>query len=165
MSRIDVDARRQLLSLVDESDGRVLARWPVSTAANGLGERNGSNCTPRGLHRILVKVGAGCVPGTVFVGRRPTGEVYSAALASRAPTRDWILSRILWLHGCEPGVNRGGDCDSRRRFIYIHGTPDTEPMGRARSHGCIRMRNDDVIALFDQVEAGTPVLIHDGTGR
>jgi lipoprotein-anchoring transpeptidase ErfK/SrfK len=101
----------------------------------------------------------------VFVGRRPTGEVYSPALRQRHPTRDWILTRILWLHGCEPGVNRGGDCDTRRRFIYIHGTPDTEPMGHPCSHGCIRMRNRDVIALFDRVDAGTSVLIHDGGGR
>jgi L,D-transpeptidase YbiS len=160
--RIEVDTARQSLSLVDAQTGRPSATWPVSTARNGLGERQGSNCTPRGRHRILVKIGAGCPKGTVFVGRRPTGEIYSPALARGAPTRDWILTRILWLGGCEPGFNRGGDCDTRRRFIYIHGAPDTEPMGEPLSHGCIRMRNEDVIALFDRVDAGAPVWILDG---
>jgi lipoprotein-anchoring transpeptidase ErfK/SrfK len=160
--RIEVDAARQSLSLVDGESGRSLAAWPVSTARNGLGERHGSNCTPRGRHRILVKIGAGCPTGTVFVGRRPTGEIYNPALARQAPGRDWILTRILWLGGCEPGFNRGRDCDTGRRYIYIHGTPDTEPMGRPLSHGCIRMRNADVIALFDRVDTGTPVWIRDG---
>jgi lipoprotein-anchoring transpeptidase ErfK/SrfK len=95
----------------------------------------------------------------VFVGRRPTGEIWTPQLAAQVPDRDWILTRILWLSGCEPGVNRLGSVDSMQRYIYIHGTPDSEPMGVARSHGCIRMRNADVIALFDQVPAGTPVLI------
>lgn len=160
--RIDIDAGRQALSLVDTARGERLATWPVSTARNGLGERQGSNCTPRGQHSVLLKIGGGCAPGTVFVGRRPTGEIYSAALAREAPERDWILTRILWLRGCVPGFNRGGDCDTGRRYIYIHGTPDTEPMGRPLSHGCIRMRNDDVIALFERVHVGTPVWIHDG---
>jgi len=131
----------------------------VSTAMNGVGEQRGSGCTPRGLHRVRAKVGAGCASGTVFIGRRPTGEVCSSALAEAQPARDWILTRILWLDGCEPGRNRGGAVDTLRRHIYIHGCPDGEPMGVALSHGCIRMRNADVCALFDAVDVGTRVHI------
>ena len=141
---------------------RLLARYPVSTAHNGPGERNGSGCTPRGRHRIRIKIGAGCPENAVFIGRRPTGEVYSTQLAAQYPERDWILTRVLWLAGCEPGRNRGGDCDSLRRFIYIHGCPDSEPMGLPRSHGCIRMRNADLLDLFDRVRAGDPVEILEG---
>ena len=141
--------------------GVVQREYPVSTALRGLGERRGSEQTPRGWHRIRARIGAGCPPGTVFVGRRPTGECYSTELARQHPQRDWILTRILWLCGNEPGNNRFGCVDSMRRFIYIHGCPDSEPMGEARSHGCVRMRNDDVMELFEQVEAGFPVLIED----
>ena len=141
--------------------GRRVGDYAVSTAANGAGERLGSGCTPRGLHVVRAKVGAGCAPGTVFVGRRPTGEIHSSALAQAEPQRDWILTRILWLGGCEPGFNRYGAVDTLRRFIYIHGCPDDVPMGVPASHGCIRMRNADVIALFDQVRVGTPVRIED----
>ncbi|MFE8071495.1 L,D-transpeptidase [Marinobacteraceae bacterium S3BR75-40.1] len=136
-------------------------RYPVSTALNGPGEQNGSGCTPRGVHRIRAMIGKGQPIYTVFRGRRPTGEIYSAALAAEYPERDWILTRILWLCGNEPGFNRGGDVDSMRRFIYIHGTPDTEPMGVARSHGCVRMRNTDVLDLFDRVQPGTEVDIRE----
>ena len=131
-----------------------VAVFPVSTAVNGPGELNGSGCTPRGLHRIRLRIGAGCPSGAVFVGRRFTGEVYSPELAARHPERDWILTRILWLTGLESGRNRGGNCDTLRRFIYIHGTPDSEPVGLAASHGCIRMRNADLLSLFDAVATG-----------
>ena len=141
--------------------GELLREYPVSTARNGAGEQEGSECTPRGRHRIRACIGAGCAPGTVFLGRRPTGEVYSEALAAREPGRDWILSRILWLCGEEPGRNRLGEVDSMRRFIYIHGCPDSEPVGEPRSHGCIRMTNRDVIDLFDRVAPGTAVLIRE----
>ncbi len=153
--RIDTAAQCLLLCRGE----RVLHAWPVSTARNGLGERNGSGCTPRGRHRVRLKIGTGCAPNTVFVGRRPTGELYTAALAAANPGRDWILTRILWLTGRESGRNRGGECDTLRRYIYIHGCPDTEPMGVPRSHGCVRMRNADVIELFDRVVNGTPVVI------
>lgn len=133
--------------------------FSVSTAANGPGEANGSNCTPRGRHYVRALIGKRQPYGTVFRGRRPTGEIYSPELAAAFPKRDWILSRIIWLCGLETGVNRRGGVDSMRRFIYIHGTPDTEPMGVAASHGCIRMRNDDVIALFDNLAAYTRVTI------
>ena len=133
--------------------------YPVSTALNGPGERLNSECTPRGRHQVRIVIGRGCPPNAVFTGRRFTGEIYSQELADSEPDRDWILSRILWLTGCEPGFNRGGECDSLRRYIYIHGTPDPEPVGIPRSHGCIRMRNPDVIDLANRVTAGTPVLI------
>lgn len=138
-------------------DGTLIRRYPISTAANGAGERNGSGCTPRGRHVIRAKIGTGAPAFSVFRGRRPTGEIWSPELGAAQPGRDWILSRILWLSGLEPGRNRLGEFDSMRRYIYIHGTPDTEPMGVARSHGCIRMRNDDVVELFELVEAGTEV--------
>lgn len=133
--------------------------WPVSTALNGPGEAEHSGRTPRGRHYIRALIGQGQPERTVFVARRPTGETWTPELSATQPQRDWILSRIIWLCGLEKGVNRGGDVDTFRRFIYIHGTPDTEPMGEPRSHGCIRMRNRDVITLFDRLEPGVPVMI------
>jgi L,D-transpeptidase YbiS len=155
---IDISIAEQRLRLLDEA-GAVLADYPVSTALNGAGEKKNSGCTPRGKHIVRAKIGAGKPLGTVFIGRRPTGELWSPELAAEHPARDFILTRILWLSGCEVGVNRLGEVDSMQRYIYIHGTPDTEPMGIARSHGCVRMRNADVIELFDRVPAGTPVII------
>jgi L,D-transpeptidase YbiS len=154
---ITISIAQQTLSL--EQDGKVQASWPVSTALKGAGNQQGSFQTPLGLHRIRAKIGAGEPLNTVFRGRRPTGEIYDTRLGEEFPGRDWILTRILWLCGEERGVNRGGNVDSQRRYIYIHGTPDSEPMGIPRSHGCIRMRNRDVAELFDRVPAGTPVLI------
>ncbi len=136
--------------------------WPISTAANGAGERKGSYQTPRGWHYVRARIGAGCLPGTVFVRRRPTGEIYSPELAARYPNRDWILTRILWLCGQEPGFNRLGEVDTFQRYIYIHGTPDTEPMGQPASHGCIRMHSAALLELFDRVPIGTGVEIREG---
>lgn len=155
-ARVLVDA--QTLELLSD-DGTVVRRYPVSTALNGVGEQNGSGCTPRGRHIIRACIGRGMPGYTVFKGRRPTGEQWTPQAQAAQPERDWILSRILWLSGTERGRNRLGNVDSMRRYIYIHGTPDTEPMGVARSHGCIRMRNDDVIELFDLVGPGTVVEI------
>lgn len=154
---IEICIGEQTLRLLDGSE--CVACYSVSTALNGPGNESGSGKTPLGLHRIRAKIGSEQPANAVFVGRRPTGEIYSPELAEQFPKRDWILSRILWLCGCERGVNRLGNVDSQRRFIYIHGTPDTEPMGEPRSHGCIRMRNADVIALFERVPAGTAVQI------
>ena len=134
-------------------------QYSVSTASKGPGERCGSEQTPRGKHIIRAKIGADCPVGTVFVGRRPTGEIYSKELAELHKNRDWILTRLLWLSGSEVGKNRLGDCDTMRRYIYIHGCPDSVPMGIAQSHGCIRMRNDDIIELFEGVPVGTVVHI------
>ncbi len=148
------DAKRVTVSIADqvlvmyEADEEV-GRFTVSTGKRGVGEKSGSGQTPRGVHRVRAKIGGSAPMNAVFVGRRLTGEIYSEALAEQCPERDWILTRILWLCGCEVGKNRLGDCDSMRRYIYIHGTPDSEPMGVAESHGCIRMRNDQVIELFD----------------
>ncbi len=156
---LDVSLSNQTLTLL--RDQQPVRQFSVSTARNGAGELNGSECTPRGQHYIRARIGAAQPSGTVFRGRRPTGEIWSPQLAARYPDRDWILSRILWLCGCEPGRNRLGSVDSMRRYIYIHGTPDTEPMGVAVSHGCIRMRNDDIIWLFDQLPAAAPVVIRE----
>jgi L,D-transpeptidase YbiS len=155
--RIEISIDGQRLRLLR---GRELLReYPVSTARNGPGEHMDSNCTPRGAHVVAEKIGGGCAFGTVFVGRRPTGEIFSPELRARFPDRDWILTRILWLRGSEPGRNQGGDVDSQRRYIYIHGAPDDVPMGQPGSAGCIRMRNSDVAELYDFVSEGTPVLI------
>lgn len=135
--------------------------WLVSTALKGVGEAQGSGCTPRGSHVIRAKIGEGQPLNAVYVGRRPTGEIFVPALAEQYPHRDWILTRILWLSGTEPGINRGGLCDTQRRYIYIHGTPDAEPMGVPLSHGCIRMHNNDLIELFNLVEPGTSVEIRE----
>ena len=158
MPSIAINIGRQDLVLSDD-DGAEIRRYAVSTAKNGAGERNGSYCTPRGRHIIRAKIGAGHPPNTVFVERRPTGEIYSRELAREFPGRDWILTRILWLSGCEQGYNRLGSVDTMRRAIYIHGSPDSAEMGKPGSHGCIRMRNRDVVELFDLVPAGTPVVI------
>jgi L,D-transpeptidase YbiS len=154
---IRVSIPDQRLELLERSG--VVARYPVSTARNGCGEQRGSGCTPRGWHRVRVKIGAGLPLNTVFIGRRPTGEIYGPELAACQPERDWILTRILWLTGLETGFNRGGDRDTLRRYIYIHGGPDAAPMGIPLSHGCIRMRNRDVMEVFDRVEAGDLVFI------
>ena len=119
----------------------------------------GSYCTPLGAHIIRAKIGAGLQENTVFVARRPTGEIYTPELSAQFPNRDWILTRILWLSGCEVGFNRLGDVDTMRRYIYIHGSPDSVHMGEPGSIGCIRMRNADIVELFDLVPAGTPVNI------
>lgn len=156
--KIRIDISAQTLELYGDA-GELLRRYRVSTAANGAGEYSGSYCTPRGRHVIRAKIGAGAPANTVFVRRRPTGEVYTPELGAQFPQRDWILTRILWLSGCEAGFNRLGDSDTMRRYIYIHGTPDSVPLGAPGSHGCIRMRNADLIELFDLVPAGTAVEI------
>lgn len=156
--RIEVDIPRQTLHLLDPQ-GHALMAVPVSTAKNGPGERMDSNCTPRGRHIVRAKIGEGCPVNTVFRGRRPTGEVYSPELRSAFPDRDWILTRVLWLSGVEPGFNRLGAVDTMRRYIYIHGAPDDDEMGVPSSHGCVKMRNHEVVALFDRVAVGTPVII------
>ena len=159
MKSILISIHDQTLELSE--GGRVLKRYSVSTAKNGAGEKNGSFCTPRGRHIIRAKIGADAPENTVFVKRRPTGEIFTPELDARSPGRDWMLTRILWLSGCEPGFNRLGDVDTMRRYIYIHGSPDSRTMGKPGSIGCIRMHNRDVMELFDLVEPGTPVDITD----
>jgi lipoprotein-anchoring transpeptidase ErfK/SrfK len=135
--------------------------YAVSTAKNGPGEKNGSFCTPRGSHIVRAKVGAGQPVNTVFVRRRPTGEVWSPELHAKYPGRDWMLTRLLWLSGRQPGFNRLGEVDTMRRYIYIHGSPDTAEMGKPGSIGCIRMRNRDILDLFERVAPYTPVEIRE----
>ena len=158
MPRIEISVPDQTLRLHDD-DGRLLREYSVSTSRYGVGEVSGSNRTPRGRHIVRARIGADQPANTVFVGRRPTGEVWSRELGERHPGRDWMLTRILWLSGREPGFNRLGDVDTMRRYIYIHGSPDTAEMGKPGSIGCVRMRNVDVMELFDLVPVGTEVMI------
>ena len=155
---IEISIPAQTLTLIDNF-GVTKVKYLISTAANGVGCEKDSGCTPLGRHIIRAKIGTGAPINTVFVGRRPTGEILSPELVAQYPQRDWILTRILWLSGAELGKNRLGNVDSMQRYIYIHGTPDTEPMGQPCSHGCVRMRNQDVVELFDLVDVGTPVFI------
>lgn len=175
---IRISLPQQTLELYDARGNRV-AEYPVSTAKNGAGEQNGSFCTPRGKHIIRAKIGgrpaqtvtaraaakvgadetAGCPENTVFVRRRPTGEIWTPALAAQFPNRDWILTRILWLSGTEPGKNRLGSVDTMRRYIYLHGSPESVTLGVPGSIGCVRMRNRDIIDLYDRVPVYTPVEI------
>ncbi len=157
--KITIDIRSQILALYDDQGG-LLQRYPISSALKGTGQVKGSFCTPLGNHIVRAKIGAGQPENTVFVGRRPTGEIYTPALGEQFPGRDWMLTRILWLSGCEVGHNRLGSVDTMRRYIYIHGSPDSVPMGVPGSIGCIRMYNRDVMTLFDRVAPGTPVKIH-----
>jgi L,D-transpeptidase YbiS len=159
MPKIVISIASQTLSLLDDT-GQTLT-YPVSTALKGVGEEKGSYCTPRGQHIVRAKIGKDAPINSVFKGRRATGEIWTPELGAQHPQRDWILTRILWLSGCEVGLNRLGNVDSMQRYIYIHGTPDSEPMGEPQSHGCVRMRNSDVLELFNLVPVGTPVLITD----
>ena len=157
MITLEVDIGRQLMDVVD--DGRIKHTYLISTAKNGPGEVRGSEMTPRGEHVIRAKIGTKEPVNTVFVKRRPTGEIYSQAMRAQFPERDWILTRIMWLSGLEPGKNRFGNVDTMRRYIYIHGSPDDVLMGTPGSRGCIRMRNSELIELFNIVPHGTVVTI------
>lgn len=150
--KIVIDIARQELTFGGKA-------YPVSTSKHGCGERAGSFCTPRGRHIVRARIGAGQPLNTVFVRRRPSGEIWTPELHARYPGRDWILTRILWLSGCEPGRNRMGEVDTMRRYIYIHGSPDTAEIGKPGSIGCIRMRSADIAELFDLVAPYTPVVI------
>ncbi|MGH8454809.1 MAG: L,D-transpeptidase family protein, partial [Nevskiales bacterium] len=154
MKRIEINLGTQALTLYDGAD--IERVYPVSTARNGPGEQLGSGCTPRGRHIVRAMIGQDMPVNTIFVGRRPTGEVYGSVLREKHPNRDWILTRILWLSGCEPGFNRLNGVDTMRRYIYIHGSPDEAKMGQPGSHGCIRMHNLNVLDLFNRVQPGTP---------
>ncbi|HKW38048.1 MAG TPA: L,D-transpeptidase [Burkholderiales bacterium] len=158
MAKIEISVSEQRLRLFS-GDGREIGRYSVSTSRNGVGEEEGSFRTPRGAHIVRAKIGTGQPINAVFRGRRPTGEIWTPELGERFPGRDWILTRILWLSGCEVGRNRLGNVDTMRRYIYIHGSPETVAMGRPGSIGCIRMRNADIVELFDRVPAGTAVSI------
>ena len=159
--QLTINIAQQTLTLYKQQ--KAVAHYSVSTAKNGIGSQQDSGCTPLGQHIIAEKIGGNAPSHAVFIGRVPTGEIYDAELGLLNPERDWILSRILWLSGLEEGVNKGsnsqGGCDTYQRYIYIHGTPDSESMGVPLSHGCVRMRNQDIIELFEQVNEGTMVTI------
>jgi lipoprotein-anchoring transpeptidase ErfK/SrfK len=156
-SLIQIDIKTQRLSLIN--DGKVIFNVSISSARNGSGETEGSEKTPRGWHIVRAKIGKDQLINSVFVGRRPTGEVFTEQLRDKNPGRDWILTRILWLSGLEPGFNRLGNVDTMRRYIYIHGCPDSDVMGKPSSHGCIKMNNKDIVQLFDLIDVGEQVLI------
>jgi lipoprotein-anchoring transpeptidase ErfK/SrfK len=157
MRSIVVSLSEQRLRVLE--DEQVIANFAVSTAKNGAGQQQGSECTPLGEHCIAAKIGDGEPLNRVFIARKPTNEIYSEALAKSNPKRDWILTRILWLRGLEPGFNQGGDVDSEQRYIYIHGTPASRPMGKPHSHGCITLHSGDMLKLFAMVEEGQSVKI------
>lgn len=159
MIKLEVQIATQ--KLIMHENGQIIAEYPVSTSINGGGELLGSMQTPRGLHKIRAKIGGNSPINTVFISRRPTGEIYKRGMKDAYPKRDWILTRIMWLSGLEVGINRLGDVDTMRRYVYIHGSPDDLELGKPRSKGCINMRNKDIIALFDQVPVGTQVLIQE----
>ena len=143
---------------------QLLQTYTISTGKNGVGELYGSECTPRGLHQIRAKIGANVPENTVFVRRRPNGEVYTPEYAkTQASDRDWIVTRILWLSGLEPQKNRFGSVDTARRKIYIHGTPDDALLGKPGSHGCIRMRNSDIIDFFEYIPVHTLINIREAS--
>ncbi len=156
---LTVSIAKQICQLV--VNGEILFEAPISSALNGIGQQKNSGCTPLGLHEIRVCIGANQPENTVFIGRRPTGEIYTPELGLQFPERDWVLTRILWLSGLELGKNRLGNVDTMQRYIYIHGCPDSLPMGKALSHGCIRMHNKDLLTLFELVKLGTKVMIHE----
>ncbi|MCK4842276.1 MAG: L,D-transpeptidase [Methylococcales bacterium] len=154
---LHVSIANQQLSLI--KNNALIQTYSISTAKNGVGEKMGSECTPRGWHKIRAKIGASQPLNSVFVGRRPTGEIYNPDLNQKYPQRDWILTRILWLGGLESGKNHYGQVDSTWRYIYIHGCPDNLIKGMPESHGCIRMKNQDIVDLFEKVDVGLKILI------
>ncbi len=156
--KINISIAQQQLVLLDDNN-QTMQQYSISSAKNGTGQQNGSFCTPLGQHIIRAKIGGGQPVNTVFIRRRPTGEIYTPELGAQYPKRDWILTRILWLSGCERGFNRLGLVDTMRRYVYIHGSPNSVEMGKPGSIGCIRMRNHELLELFDLVEAGTKVEI------
>lgn len=157
---IEISISQQALTVLN-NDNELIAQFLVSTATNGVGCEKNSGCTPLGRHIIRAKIGADAAENTVFVGRRPTGEICTPELMAAFPKRDWILTRILWLSGQELGKNRLGNVDTMQRYIYIHGSPDSAEMGKIGSHGCVRMRNSEIIQLFDMVTVGISVNIQE----
>jgi hypothetical protein len=142
----------QTVSLFE--DNKLVREFPCSTSRFGIGQKEGSNCTPLGLHRVVEKIGAGHKAGTVFKGRKAVGHTSQPEFADAK-----ITTRILWLEGLEPGFNRGGNVDSHARYIYIHGTADQVSIGKPTSCGCIHLADADLIPLYDLLPAGTLVWI------
>ncbi len=152
-----VDSEKQRLE--HWQHGELANQYVISTAKNGIGCEEGSFCTPSGLHRISEKIGSGAAVNSVFVGREETGESATIETDAVETGVDQITSRILWLDGLEPDVNQGGTVDSHDRYIYIHGTNEEGLLGKAASHGCVRIGNADIVRLFEDVSTGTLVFI------
>jgi lipoprotein-anchoring transpeptidase ErfK/SrfK len=160
MHSIRINVTEQKLYLVDEA-GATMREYPVSTSKYGVGNENGSEKTPLGLHRIKNKIGGAMPANMVFIGREPRGLLEDCISEGVELPEDVITSRIMWLEGMEPGRNQGGYVDTYNRYIYIHGTSEEDKIGTPASIGCIRMRNQDVIDLYRLVEIGTEVLIEE----
>jgi L,D-transpeptidase YbiS len=158
MNKIVINIASQTLSV--HANKVCLFTFPVSTAKNGVGQDEGSEQTPLGKHRVYQKFGENQPLNTVFVGRKATGEIYTPELGLAHPDRDWILTRILWLEGLEPGINQGGNVDTKTRYIYIHGCPEGTVMDSPSSHGCIRMKNKHLMQLFNSIEEGAGIDIN-----
>ena len=156
---IHIDTSSQILTLLSKDSSKILLRANISTAKKGLGEEKDSFKTPTGWHTIRAKIGENKPKGAVFIGRRWTKEIYSKKLENQYPNRDWILTRILWLSGIEPGHNRLGPKDTMRRYIYIHGTNEINKLGTPASCGCIRMQDDDLIKLYDLIKPYDQIFI------
>jgi len=149
---INIHISSQTLELI--IDKRLYKIYQISSAKNGLGEKENSYCTPRGRHRISKKIGDGLAENSVLVGREFTGEIFNESLFEQYPDRDWILTRILWLEGLEEHNN-----NSKDRYIYIHGTPDSTELGKTGSKGCIRVKNKDMVEIFNLSHEGDEVNI------
>jgi len=160
ISHIIIKINQQKLYCCDDEE-KIVFEYPVSTSSFGMGNQNGSFKTPLGEHSIAQKIGADCAINEVFIGRVPQGGLEALQTAGKTLPEDIITSRILWLEGKEPGVNNGEGIDSYQRYIYIHGTSEEEKIGLPASHGCIRMRNQDVVDLFNHVDEGCRVLIQE----
>lgn len=154
---LQVSVAKQQMTLYEL--GRPVQTFRISTSMVGTGSRMGSIRTPLGRHRICRMVGDGLVAGAVLRGAKPTGEVAQIFIDTTNVEDDLVTTRILWLEGLEPGRNRGGLVDSYHRYIYIHGTPEEGLIGQPASHGCLRMYNRDVIALYNRIRLGSLVII------
>lgn len=155
---IKVNIQKQQLELSDET-GKLLRVYPVSTSMYGTGSVEGSYQTPLGHHQVCEKYGDGCAEDEVFIGREPKGRLIELQHRDNDLPDDIITARILRLKGMQAGLNAGGDVDSYQRYIYIHGTPEEEKISQPVSHGCIRMRNQDIVELFELVKLNEDVFI------
>ncbi len=156
---IIVSVTEQKLLLV--KNGEVSKTYPVSSSVYGIGNKAGSNQTPLGTHTISERFGDGAEPGTIFRSRGNTGKIATIYTDKTDSDDDLVTTRIMWLQGMEPGANKGHGIDSHARYIYIHGTQEEGLIGEPASHGCIRMKNQDVIELFNSVPQGTFVEIQE----
>lgn len=157
---IEVGVRNQQLALYDER-GVPVRQYVISTASKGVGERVNSYQTPRGWHKVCERIGDGIEIDTIIYRRQVTPWKYTPQLHAEYPNKDWILTRILWLCGQEPGLNQGGEVDSYDRAIYLHGAGEHVAFGTPTSRGCVRMRGDDIIDLYDITANGIDVFINE----